>query len=490
MIQNKGSIKGLTEMSGDLTSVTDAFFTPVELGIEAEQNSITNFFSAKKLAAASIRPQQPATPSALAVTQMTACDIDGSFIDNSGGEAFSFEVQRSQLSDFSVIDKTIATVSTEFSDGNLTDGITYYYRVRALGVIPSPYTSGVSVTINAALDPSTQITLDATVPDLGDVTLTWSYSSFDGETQVERSLDGGSGWALIATVASGTNTYLDSSGSDTNSPRYRIKKSDWTCYSQEEVLSEFAETWIGRLTTPTTTEVNAIVKYCVTDADFLAVTDEIICPSLVTGNSGNSLVGAVSKTGTAVNSPSITLQGAAFTNAGQEYIDSNFNVQTDPTKYGSGDARMEVFFTALNNSSNRWMMGATAGNPNNFSGRIANTGNNLKAFAVFGSDNSLAIGNNPEDVELFAITSNSSSSGNNWLEENGVPVGQGNSTINWPTNAPNLTAFIGARSNNGSWNNGGDSTIAWWSTGAGEGFNRLDHYNNVRQFLLDLGVVL
>jgi fibronectin type III domain protein len=106
---------------------------------------------------------------------------------------------------------TAATVGqdvTSATDGGLTAGTTYFYRVLAEnGDLASEPSDVASATTSIDVPSSTQVTIVATTADRIDL----SWDDVTGETgyRIERSSDGGAGWIAIATTGQDVTAATD-----------------------------------------------------------------------------------------------------------------------------------------------------------------------------------------------------------------------------------------------------------------------------------------
>ncbi len=160
------------------------------------------------------RPVPPAAPSGLTATpdpdDNTQVDLE--WTDNSGNET-GFEIERStsQNGPFAPV-ATVGAGETEYTDGGLDCGATYYYRVRAVNAEGnSAYTSVESAT-TVVCAPAAPSGLNAT-PDPDDntqVDLEWTDNS-GNETgfEIERSTSQNGPFAPVATVGAGETGYTD-----------------------------------------------------------------------------------------------------------------------------------------------------------------------------------------------------------------------------------------------------------------------------------------
>jgi hypothetical protein len=166
----------------------------------------------------------PAAPSGLAATAIDPLSIQLNWTDNSNNET-SFLIERSSDNiSFSQIASVSANV-TGYTDGSLTSGHTYYYRVRAANAVGnSSYTNTASaIGPQAPTAPAAPSTLTAAAVGFGQINLAWSDNSTN-ETSflLERSLDGVS-FTQIASLPANTTTYSDNTLNSSTTYSYRIR---------------------------------------------------------------------------------------------------------------------------------------------------------------------------------------------------------------------------------------------------------------------------
>ena len=75
--------------------------------------------------------------------------------------------------------------------------------------------------------------LTLTVLSATEIKIDWLYISFSSDTFIQQSSDGGENWATIPmTVPEGTNTFTRSALTTATKYWFRIRKTDWICYSE------------------------------------------------------------------------------------------------------------------------------------------------------------------------------------------------------------------------------------------------------------------
>ncbi len=128
-------------------------------------------------------PSAPGTPSITALpsySQGTAKTLTWAAVAN----ATSYTVQLSATSDFSTVlgSQTVTTNSAAFS--NLTNGVTYYYRVLATNVIGSSSYSAVVSSLQDGVAPTVAITSPASATSTATATITVSGTASDALTGI------------------------------------------------------------------------------------------------------------------------------------------------------------------------------------------------------------------------------------------------------------------------------------------------------------------
>ncbi|RMG97272.1 MAG: fibronectin type III domain-containing protein, partial [Chloroflexi bacterium] len=165
----------------------------------------------------------PCTPSNLNATAVSQTQINLTWQDNSSDES-EFHIERSPNGSSGWIQ--IATVGTNVASYNNTGlncSTTYYYRVRAHRHSDGQF-SGYSNVASAATYPCTPSNLSATAVLSTQINLTWQDNSPDEtEFHIERSPDGSTGWAEIATVGANVTSYNNTGLSSDTTYYYRVR---------------------------------------------------------------------------------------------------------------------------------------------------------------------------------------------------------------------------------------------------------------------------
>ncbi len=139
-------------------------------------------------------------------------------VSDGGSPLIEYRVYRSTTSGSGyVLVASVADDVTTYTDDSVSNGVTYYYVVRAVNALGESANSN-EVSVTPATVPSAPQNLQA-VAGNGQVTLSWSAPVSDGgspliEYRVYRSTTSGSGYVLVASVADGVTTYTDDSVSN------------------------------------------------------------------------------------------------------------------------------------------------------------------------------------------------------------------------------------------------------------------------------------
>ena len=172
---------------------------------------------------------EPAPPSQLAVGALSSNQINLSWIDNSSNES-GFKIERKTGSEATY--SHIATVGADvvfYSDTDLAESTTYYYRVCAFN---SAGDSSYSNEANAITCPASPSDLSGTVISTSQIDLTWTDNS-PGETgfKIERETGSGGTYSQIATVDADVTTYSDTGLSVGTRYCYRVMAYNIGCNS-------------------------------------------------------------------------------------------------------------------------------------------------------------------------------------------------------------------------------------------------------------------
>ncbi|QOV88077.1 fibronectin type III domain-containing protein [Humisphaera borealis] len=162
---------------------------------------------------------EPEYTTNLAVASFTNTAVSLTWTDNSAGEA-GFSVHRS--GDGGTTWTTLATLdpnTTAYTDSTAVQSTAYLYRIRTFRGDAEGYTSNVSVTTRPTA--ATGLAATATSPTSVDLEWTDNATAEDGY-KIERSVDGGTNWSQIASIASGSESYTDSSAPESATTSYRV----------------------------------------------------------------------------------------------------------------------------------------------------------------------------------------------------------------------------------------------------------------------------
>jgi hypothetical protein len=173
---------------------------------------------------ASLTPQMATGTTLPAGTTLTATTVSGSQIRlnwvNIAGES-GYHIERSPdgSSDWTLI-ATAAVNAVTYTDTALTNDTPYYYRVTAYNTSGSGATSAV-MTARTQLAAPTGLT--ATASSTTQVNLTWDDSTGESGYVIERSLNGGTAWATLTSVAAGVTSYSNTGLTAGTVYAYRIR---------------------------------------------------------------------------------------------------------------------------------------------------------------------------------------------------------------------------------------------------------------------------
>jgi hypothetical protein len=215
------------EISGNLVNWTGIADSPAgtQGGYDLYKASVATGADSKnflRLNVAYVPP--PATPSQLTVTTVSTSRIDLAWTDNSNNETgFKIERKTGAGGNWTQI-ASLAANAAEYQDTGLTAGVSYYYRVTALGTGNNNSTatgeSGATTLPNAPAAPSSL----AAVTSGTQITLTWSRNSTnESGFDIERKTGAGGTYAQVGTVGTGITTFQDAGLSFVTTYYYRVK---------------------------------------------------------------------------------------------------------------------------------------------------------------------------------------------------------------------------------------------------------------------------
>jgi len=164
--------------------------------------------------------QTPARPSHVVATGQTETSIDIAWTDNSAIEA-GFVVERSiDGVNFTPVG-TVGANTTAYHDSGLTEGVAYWYRVRASGADGSSSPYPTKLATNAR--PTSPQGLAAAAVSGNAVALSWTdLSAHESGFRIQRSGDGGSTWSDVGSVGADVTSFTDTTAQDMHSYVYRV----------------------------------------------------------------------------------------------------------------------------------------------------------------------------------------------------------------------------------------------------------------------------
>lgn len=181
-----------------------------------------------------IDPAAPAVPTALSISNVKINSLDLTWAQSTTKPAAQFILQRSEDGLYYKSIDTLAGNVTTFTDVNLYDGFTYYYRINALGTSStavsgwSKVAQATTLTSTGPLSPK-----DLTLKSAGETsaTLTWTDRATD-ETGyvVERSRDN-TNFTVLKTLGANTTTYTDAAIWPATVFYYRVRAQKEAIYS-------------------------------------------------------------------------------------------------------------------------------------------------------------------------------------------------------------------------------------------------------------------
>ena len=158
-----------------------------------------------KITFATLAP--PVAPSGLTVSLTTSIETQISWVDNSNNEN-GFAVERATDTTKSWVQiATLPANTTDYVDATVSDGIRYYYRVKAYnGIGNSPYSNTAS-TVTPLKAPTD---LSGTLDGVDNVNLTWTDNSSAESGYIIERHEYTSSFYVLDTVSANVTSYVDS----------------------------------------------------------------------------------------------------------------------------------------------------------------------------------------------------------------------------------------------------------------------------------------
>ncbi len=167
-------------------------------------------------------PTVPAAPTGLVAVALSTGSIRLSWIDNAINET-GYKIERGPNTGSFTQIASVGTNAFTYSDGSLSNGATYYYRVRATNA------AGDSVYSNSAFAVTQPVTINApsslalTVLSTGSIALSWTdNSNNESGFKLERSVNL-SDFTQIGLTGPNATTFMDGSLSYGTTYYYRVK---------------------------------------------------------------------------------------------------------------------------------------------------------------------------------------------------------------------------------------------------------------------------
>lgn len=164
----------------------------------------------------------PAPPTGLSAIPATTTSIEVAWNDQSADET-GFEVQREGPQGFVTI-ATPGAGTASFVDTGLLDGVTYAYRVRAVGAGgASAWTAVATATTSAGTAPVAPADVAAVALSSSDMRITWTDASWnEAGFEIERALGNGA-FSLAATAGPGATACQISGLTHATDYRFRVR---------------------------------------------------------------------------------------------------------------------------------------------------------------------------------------------------------------------------------------------------------------------------
>jgi len=166
----------------------------------------------------------PVAPANLSATAVSASQINLSWTDQSTNETgFQIERKTGAGGTYTQIG-TAAANSTTYNNTGLTEGTTYFYRVRAVNSAGNSANSNEASTSTPISPPAAPANLSATAVSASQINLSWTDQSTN-ETgfQIERKIGADGTYARIGTAAANATAYNDTGLAEGTTYFYRVR---------------------------------------------------------------------------------------------------------------------------------------------------------------------------------------------------------------------------------------------------------------------------
>jgi hypothetical protein len=172
-------------------------------------------------------PEKPGTPGGFAATAVSSSQIRLNWQDVSNETSYKLERSADGVNGWTQI-ATPGANATTYTDSNLAANTKYYYRLRANNSAgDSAYTAVVNSTTPAVTPPTEKPATPggfvATTLSASQVRLNWQDVADETSYKLERSPDGTTGWAQIATPGANATSYTDSNLAASTKYYYRLR---------------------------------------------------------------------------------------------------------------------------------------------------------------------------------------------------------------------------------------------------------------------------
>jgi hypothetical protein len=161
----------------------------------------------------------PAAPSSLTASARSSSQVDLVWADVDGEIGFRVERSSDGAGGWNAVGDTEAG-GTAWSDGGLSQGTTYYYRVVATNLGgDSPPSNVASAT--TSIDPASPTTVTAVAGSATQIDLAWTDVANETGYRLERS-DGSGGWTTVATTGQDVTASSDTGLTPGTTYSYRV----------------------------------------------------------------------------------------------------------------------------------------------------------------------------------------------------------------------------------------------------------------------------